>query len=177
MAKSEEIYRGRKITLYREECTMPDGKTATFDLVRHPGAVVMLPMTETGQLYLVKQYRFAVEETIFEFPAGTLEPGEEPLSAAQRELEEEIGMSGSDWRDLGKLYPTPGFCDELQYCYFVSGLTPKKRPLDEDEYLEPVLMSVGEVQALVRDDRMRDGKSLAIFLKAMTAGYLSCSDR
>ena len=170
--KQELIYKGRKISVFREEHELPDGRRAQVEVVRHPGAVVILPQASDGRLYLLKQFRPAIGKTIYEFPAGTLEIGEEPSFCAARELEEEIGMSAAHWVDLGNLLPAPGFCDELQYCYFAKDLTPKSRPMDEDEVIEVELITLPDLMTLIRQGELLDGKSLAILLKAQTLGLL-----
>lgn len=170
--KKEPIYAGKKISLFREIQALPDGRETTIEVLRHPGAVVILPMSEEGKLFLLRQYRPALARFILEFPAGTLEPGEDPAICAERELQEEIGMSAARWENLGMLFPAPGFCDELQYLYFASKLSAKRRPMDEDEVIEVLEFSASEVEELIRRGELVDGKSLAIFLKAQLHGFL-----
>lgn len=170
--KSTLVKQGRVFRFVTEEYQLPDGRTAVLDKVEHPGAVVILPVDNKGELVLVKQYRQAVRETIFEFPAGTLEPGEDPLVCAKRELAEECGKQAEIWKSLGQLLPTPGFCDEVQHCYFATGLSPAVAEMDQDEQLEPLSMPLEDVERLISSSVIKDGKSLAIFLRARLLGLL-----
>ena len=160
------IHRGRKFSFVEEEYQLDDGRIQTFDKVEHPGAVVILPVSNDGNVVLLRQYRQALRKEILELPAGTLEPGEDPLFCAKRELAEEIGSAARSWLDLGTLYPAPGFCDELQYCYLARDLSPESADKDADEVLEPVFYSVAEVETAIRNNTFCDAKSLALFARA-----------
>ena len=170
--KTTLLKQGRTFRFVEQEILRPDGRIATIDKVEHPGAVVILPVDQDGQVILLKQFRPALMQTIYEFPAGTLEPGEPPGLCARRELAEEIGKAAARWEDLGLLYPAPGFCDEVQHCYFASGLSDARGEMDEDEMIEPVRMTVAEIEAAMAGGEIRDGKSLAIFWRARLAGLI-----
>ena len=167
--KTTLLKQGRTFRFVEQEIVRPDGRVSTIDKVEHPGAVVIMPVDNDGRLIILKQFRPALMQTIYEFPAGTLEPGEVPELCAKRELAEEIGKAAARWVNLGVLYPAPGFCDELQYCYFASGLSDAHAEMDADEVIEPERMTVGEVEAAIAGGDIRDGKSLAIFLRARLA--------
>ena len=141
-------------------------------VIRHPGAVVFIPQEKDGTLLLVRQTRHAIGGQLLEFPAGTLEPEEAPLLCAQRELAEEVGRKAQEWIALGDLYPAPGFCSEKQHLYLARDLTAAQAPLDEDEDIEVVPMSVAEVEQGITQGLLKDAKSLAVFLRARLAGLL-----
>jgi ADP-ribose pyrophosphatase len=126
----------RIVAIVEQVLRLPSGRTVVRQVVKHPGAVVIMPQLADGRLLLIAQYRFAVGETLLEFPAGTLEPGEAPLACARRELIEETGYRAEHWRPLGVTYPSPGYCDEQQHLFMATGLVPEHAAGDEDEVLE-----------------------------------------
>ena len=136
-----------------------------MEIVRHPGSVVMLPVSAPGSIILIRQYRYAIDRWIWELPAGTLKPGEDPAAAAARECEEEIGLVPARVTRLRGYFPTPGFCDEeMTYC-LCEDLTPPAsdstvRP-DEDEDIEPRTFTMAEARALVLSGEIVDLKTLA----------------
>lgn len=161
-----QIYDGAIVKLYRDRVELPNGRTAWREVVRHPGGVIILPMDGDGNVHLVRQFRYPCGRAILEIPAGKLERGEEPFAAARRELEEEIGARAEDWRELGRLLPTPGFCDEVQHLYLARGLTFGRTHPDEDEFLEQVAMPFAQAFAMAKDGRLEDGKTVAAVLRA-----------
>jgi len=163
---TETIYRGRKLTLEREELRQESGKVTQFEVVRHPGAVVILPVRGDGALMAIRQHRQAVGREILEFPAGTLEPGEDPAACAARELVEEIGHAATSWQPLGELLPAPGFCDERQHLFLARDLTPARADADDDEIIEPIVLTPAELEKLIATGAMVDAKSIAIFCRA-----------
>lgn len=165
------IHAGKKITLSLDTYER-DGATRTTEVVRHPGAVVLLPVAEDGSLILIEQYRYAIDRTILELPAGTLEKDEAPATCAAREIIEETGFSASAWVSLGELVPAPGFCDELQYLFLARGLTSAVADADEDEEIETVRLSVEQVEEAIRSGRLSDAKSIATFSRARLLGLI-----
>jgi len=149
----------------KEELTLESGKTVDRYVVKHPGAVVVIPRLHQETFLLIEQYRLPVREKILEFPAGTLEPGEDPLACARRELIEETGYRAESWTPLGLLYPTPGFCDEIQHLFVAEDLTPEYRESDEDEEIEVQEVSSQELKRLVREFLIRDCKTLAAYAR------------
>ncbi len=141
-------------------------------VVRHPGAVVILPVLDDGRLVLVEQYRHAIGQTILEFPAGTLERDEDPLVCAKREIREEIGYAADEWIEIGTLFPAPGFCDEKQFLYLGKKLRPERLDCDEDEVITVVTLTLAEVKEAILSGRLCDGKSLSIFLRALLVGAI-----
>jgi ADP-ribose pyrophosphatase len=170
--KTTLLKQARAFRFVEQEIVHGDGRVSKIDKVEHPGAVVILPVDHDGRLVVLKQFRPALMKTIYEFPAGTLETGEDPQVCAQRELAEEIGKAAARWTSLGILYPAPGFCDEVQYCYLASELSDSRAEMDADEVIEPDRMTVAEVEAAMAEGQISDGKSLAIFLRARLAGLV-----
>ena len=165
---SRLVYEGRVFDLLRDEVRYPDGRLATFEVLRHGGAVAMLAQDEGGELLFVRQYRHAIRETLLEIPAGRLEAGEEPLQTAQRELKEEAGMAAAKWRALGSFLVAPGYSDEVIHLFYASELRPETLPQDEDEEIEVVRLSPGEARKQLREGGIRDAKS-ALALKLAEA--------
>lgn len=159
------IYEGRIFRFEIDRVILPGGHTIDMEIVRHPGSVVLLPVPSPGTIILIRQYRYAIDRYIWELPAGTLKPGEDPAAAAARECEEEIGLAPARVTRLGGYFPTPGFCDEeMTYC-----LCEELRPpapdstvrKDEDEEIEPRTFTVAEARAMVTSGEIVDLKTLA----------------
>ena len=160
-----EVYSGRIFSLSVDRVTLPSGHTATMEVVRHPGSVVLLPMPAPDRVILIRQYRYAFDRYIWELPAGSLKPGEDPRVGAARECEEEVGLVPGVLDELGELYPTPGFCDEWMKFYRCTGLVPPApdstaRP-DEDEVIEPHTFALDDVRAMIRAGEIVDMKTVA----------------
>jgi 8-oxo-dGTP pyrophosphatase MutT (NUDIX family) len=160
-----EVYRGRIFSLVVDTVTLPSGHTATMEVVRHPGSVVLLPMPAPGRLILIRQYRYALDRFIWELPAGSLKPGEDPRLGAARECEEEVGLVPGTLDELGELFPTPGFCDEWMKFYRCTNLaTPppdSTAQQDEDEVIEPATFDLEEVRRMIRTGEIVDMKTVA----------------
>ena len=167
------LQRYRIFAIVEQALRLPSGRTVVRQVVQHPGAVVIIPQLADGRLILIAQYRFAVGETLLEFPAGTLEPGEAPLECARRELIEETGYRAEHWRALGVTYPLPGYCDEQQYLFMATGLVPEHAAADEDEILEVKGLTVQEVERAIADGTLVDAKSIAAYAHAKLQGVLS----
>lgn len=156
---------GRIFRLEVDRVTLPGGHTIDMEVVRHPGSVVLLPVPAPGSIILIRQYRYVIDRWIWELPAGTLKPGEDPSAAAARECEEEIGLVPGVVTRLGGYFPTPGFCDEEMVYFRCEELrapspdsTVKK---DEDEEIEPRTFTLAEARALVASGEIVDLKTLA----------------
>lgn len=163
---SELVYDGRLLKVYLDTVELVNSKTSWREVIRHPGAVVVVPIDSEGNIHLVRQFRYPYGKAVLEVPAGKLEFGEEPFPAAQRELSEEIGASAEEWTEMGEMLPTPGFCDELQHVYLAQGLTFGATHPDEDEFLEQVTMPLEEAVAMAVDGRLEDSKTVAAILRA-----------
>jgi len=157
---SQSIYEGKIIRVKVDEVLLPNGKTAKREIVRHPGAVAVLPLTDDGKLVTVRQFRKALEKTIVEIPAGKLEPGEEPLVCAARELEEETGYTADRFEHLSSFYTSPGFADELLHVYVATGLKKGASRPDEDEFVEILELTLEEARELHKSGDICDAKTV-----------------
>ncbi|OOE44287.1 NUDIX hydrolase [Salinivibrio kushneri] len=169
-------YQWQKLSLVEAHTYTPDGQYHAHHVVRHPGAVVVLPLSDAGNILLLKQFRPAINQWIIEAPAGTLEAKEPPRDAAKRELEEETGYVATRWHFLGIAHPVPGFCDEVQYFYIAQALTSTETQLDDDEFIEPYWVSPSQLQALVANGQITDTKTCAIILRALCNGLIPTMD-
>jgi len=160
---SRHIYSGRVISLRSDTVRAPTGREHVADVVAHPGGVVVVA-EEGSSLLFVRQFRYPVAEDLLECVAGTLEPGEAPELAANRELEEEAGFRASHLVSLGAVYSAPGFCTELLHIFLAEGLTPSYRPQDEDEDVVLVRLAPDEALRLASAGKIRDAKTLAALL-------------
>jgi ADP-ribose pyrophosphatase len=165
LLERREVYRGRIFNLEVDRVTLPTGHTVTMEIVRHPGSVVLLPIPEPGKVILIRQYRYTLDRWIWELPAGSLKPGEDPALAAARECEEEIGLVPRRVERLRSYYPTPGFCDE-EMIYFRCQELERPAPdstarKDEDEEIEPRTFTVAEARGLVAAGEIVDLKTVA----------------
>ena len=157
-------FKGRIFTVTSDRVTLPNGRTVTMEVVRHPGSVVLLPMQDDQHVVLIRQYRYALDRWIWELPAGSLELGENPVAAAARECEEEIGLVPAAVEFAGSWYPTPGFCTEAMSYYRLSGLrAPDPNGLqaekDPDEDIRVCVFAVHEARALVTRGEIIDLKT------------------
>lgn len=151
---------GRIFNVNRLQVELPDGRRALRDVVRHPGAVAIVALTEEGRICLVRQYRTALGRVTVEIPAGKLSAGEDPLECANRELLEETGMVAEKMAFLTTIASSDGFCDELIHIYMATGLTFAKSSPDDDEFINVDLVEVGELVDAVLDGRIEDAKTV-----------------
>ncbi|MBP0724309.1 NUDIX hydrolase [Bacillus sp. RG28] len=157
----EKIFEGRVISLFYQQVELPNGKTSTREIVKHPGAVAIIPVTDEGKIVLVDQYRKPMERVLLEIPAGKLEKGEEPLRTAIRELEEETGYEAAEWNHIQSFYTSPGFADEYIHIYLATGLRKKENSasLDEDEFVEVRELSLEECLSELQKGAIHDAKT------------------
>jgi ADP-ribose pyrophosphatase len=169
-------YQGRKYTYRVDRLRLPNGAEGEYEYICHPGAGLAIPVNADGKFLLVKQYRFAVQRYLLEFPAGTLEPGENPDDAIYRELEEETGYRAHRWQNLGSFFLCPGYSDEIIHAYLAQDLELLEHPpaQDDDEEIEVVCLSADEIKDLIVSGNAAtslDGKSITGFYLALH--YLS----
>jgi ADP-ribose diphosphatase len=164
------IHRARKYRCLEERVRFEDGREASREVIRHTGASVVLAELPDGRLVLEEVFRHAAGGWMVEAPAGTLEPGEDPAACAARELEEETGWRAARVRLLGSWYPSPGILDETMFLFHATGLERGATAPEEDEFVEPLLVTRAEAAEMVRSGRIRDGKTLlALFLGGIVA--------
>ena len=144
---------------------LPNGKLAKREVAMHVGASAVLPVDKEGYCYLVRQYRYALDRELIEIPAGKLEKGEDPLEAAKRELGEEAGLAAAEYRDLGYIIPTCGYCSEIIYLYAAKGLSPVGQHLDADEFLSVFTLPLDKAAEMVLSGEITDSKTVAAVLK------------
>jgi len=162
----EMIYHGRVFDLVRAHFRLANGKEPKFDLVKHHGAVVIVPVDPQGNIWFVRQFRIGAEQVLLELPAGILEENENPEESAARETREEIGMAPGQLRKLGEFYMVPGYSTEKLHAYLATDLYASTLPADEDELLEIVALPVQEAYDMARSGKIQDGKTLACLLLA-----------
>lgn len=159
------VYAGKLFDLHVDEIELAGGIRATREYIAHPGAVCMIPLDANGRLLLVTQYRHAAGRRLLELPAGTLEPGEDPVEAAQRELAEEVGRAASVVQPLGGFYVAPGYTSEFIHLYYCTGLTEAVEDGDEDEDIEIVALTPEEALAAIESGEICDAKSVIGLLR------------
>lgn len=159
--KTEQIYQGKIVDLQVDDVTLPNGKTAKRELIKHSGAVAVIPITKDNKIVFVKQYRKPLEKAIIEIPAGKLEKGEKPETTAVRELEEETGYTTDQLSFVTSFYTSPGFADELMYIYLTADLQKLDYPVagDEDEFVEVIELTLEEAKQYIKDEQIHDAKT------------------
>lgn len=159
--KTEEIYNGNIIKVRNLTVSLPNGKEATRDIVLHPGASVVIPVNDNGELYMVRQFRKPLDLTTLELPAGKLDfPGEDPRLCAERELMEETGLRAEKIEHVISMHTTPGFCNEVIHMYIATGLTQGEACTDEDEFLDVEKMHVSKLVNMILEHKITDAKTI-----------------
>lgn len=163
---SQTIFEGKIIKVTLDQAQLPDGSLAPREVVYHPGGVAVLALDDDNTVYLVKQFRYPIQQLLLELPAGKLDHGvEDRLLGAKRELSEETGLEAAEWTYLGYTLASPGFCDEALHMYLARGLTRKGQHLDEDEFLDVVTMPFHQLVEQVMEGIITDGKTVSTTLK------------
>jgi len=160
----ETVHLGRKIRVEVDTFTAPDGRTVKRDVVRHPGAVVILPVIDAVHVVLLRNFRFIINETLFVVPAGTMTPGEDSEACARRELLEETGYTAAKWRSLGFLYASPGVLDEKLHLFVAEGLTLGESQPEIEEQLEPVTVRFEDAIRMCLNGEIKDAKTITSLL-------------
>ena len=163
--KTLTSYHGVIVNVRLDEARLPDGSTAKREVVEHPGGVTVAALTDNDELMFVRQFRYPYSEVLLELPAGKLEYGEDPFEAGKRELREETGAVAEHYIDLGKFYPTPGYCGEIIHMYAAKGLSFTSLDLDDDEFLAPERIPLEKAVEMVMNNEIRDGKTQTAVLK------------
>lgn len=159
------VYKGKIINVRCDKAELLNGKPCIREVVEHNGGVCVAPITDNNELIFVRQFRYPYMEVVLELPAGKLELGEDPFEAGKRELEEETGTVAQKYYDLGKFYPTPGYCGEIIHLYAASGLKATAMNPDEDEFLEVEKIGIDKAVDMVIGGEIRDGKTQTLIMK------------
>ncbi|MDR0858557.1 MAG: NUDIX hydrolase [Oscillospiraceae bacterium] len=160
------VYSGRLLSVRRDEVRLDNGNIAGREVVEHPGGVAVVAVTNDGKIICERQFRYAAGCELLEIPAGKLEQGEDPLAAIQRELSEETGYTAANWRSLGKMLPTPAYCEEITYLFLATDLTPGDAHLDTNEFLSVCELPLNELIDMIMANDISDAKTIAGILKA-----------
>lgn len=165
---SEYLFRGRIVSLRLDEAELPNGAHAKREVVEHNGGVAILALTDADEILMVEQYRYPYSEVVLEIPAGKRDGDEEPLVCGKRELKEETGASAREYRFLGELYPTPGYCGEIIYMYLATGLSYGETDPDEDEFLHLKKVPFWDAVDMILNGTIKDAKTQTAILKLAT---------
>ncbi len=161
---SAEIYNGHIIKVFKDEVSL-ENKKAVREVVRHQGAAAVLALDGEGNAFFVEQFRYPVGKALFEAPAGKIDPGETPLECAKRELFEECGLTAKKWTELGPMYSSPGFCDEVIYLFAAEALSQSAPNPDEDEFLDIIKMPLEEAYSRLAEGKIPDAKTQILILR------------
>jgi len=163
--KSESVYDGHFLKVRRDEIRLPSGQTAQREYIVHPGAVMIVPIADDGQLVIERQHRYPLDRVLLEFPAGKLDPDETTLHCAQRELREETGFQAREWAYAGRLHNAPAYSNEFIEIWFARGLVAGAQQLDDGEFIEVHAMAEAALFALAASGELTDAKTLVALLK------------
>ncbi len=159
------IHQGKLIALHRERVEFTNGDHSYFDIVKHPGGAVIAAINEDDELCLLKQWRHAIQQNIWELPAGCLEPDEAPLETAKRELEEEAAVVAEYWQSLGEIITSPGFSNEILHLFVARGLKQGVLKLDAAEQLEAHWLPLKQAEEMASNGEISDAKTLAVLYR------------
>lgn len=162
---TEEIYNGKIIHLTVLDVRLPDGKTVKREVVKHPGAVAIVALDTAQNVLFVRQYRTAAARTLLEIPAGTLNPGEEPMACAAREMQEETGYFPDKLEALGGIFVAPGYTSEYIHLFYALAVRESRLAMDADEFIEVVRYPLSEALAMIERGEINDGKTVAALLR------------
>jgi len=157
---SETVFKGRLMHVKCDRVRLPNGKESTREYIVHPGAVVVIPVFDNGDLLLERQHRYPLHRDFIELPAGKIDPGEDDLACAKRELEEETGYTAAEWREVTTIYPCIGYSDERLAFYLARGLTEGNHGRDHDEFLEILRVPFGKAMDWLRSGKICETKTV-----------------
>ena len=164
--EKQVVFEGVIVTVRRDKAELPNGRIVGREVVEHPGGVCVAPLTDEGELIFVRQFRYPYKEVVLELPAGKRDRnGEDPLTCGKRELLEETGATAAEYRYLGPLYPTPGYCDEVIHLYLAKGLTFGDACPDEDEFVEVERIPLEEAVQMVLRNEIPDANTQVAIMK------------
>jgi ADP-ribose diphosphatase len=168
LVKSKMVFRGNVFGVRRDEVVEPGGVRATREVITHPGSVVVLPVMEDGRILMIRQYRHATRQYLWELVAGRIDKGETVKKAAARELKEETGYKARRFTEFLDMFPTPGFLEERMHLLLAEGLTEGEAEPEADEKIISHAYRVEELKQMMKNEKLRDGKSIAGILYYLT---------
>ncbi|MBZ0136532.1 MAG: NUDIX hydrolase [Planctomycetes bacterium] len=157
----EKVYEGKLFNVVKVTLQNEDGQSVVRDVVEHPGAACIIPMLDNDTVLLIEQWRIGAKRPLWEIPAGTLDPGEDPLACAARELEEETGYKAGKLEHLFTMFPSPGIVDEKMHIFVATGLTPGQTNFDDDEDIKSKPFSFRDLRVQLKANNIKDGKTIA----------------
>ena len=166
------VYDGKILKIYKDNVEVSDGHKSFREVVKHSGGVVVVALKDAETILLVKQFRYPIQETILELPAGKLEQGEDPFEAAKRELEEETGYCANNWSSLGFIYASPGYSNEKLYLYLAQDLNFTQCHPDEGEIIESFEYKIKDVLKMISNNEINDSKTLCGINKCIIEGVI-----
>ena len=161
LLSSKKVFNGRLFTVYRQKRRLPNGFIKTSEIIKHPGAVVVVPVFQNGTIVLLRQYRAAIDIYLYELCAGTLKAHEDPAVCAKRELKEETGYQARSMRKIGEIYPAPGYTTEKIHVYVARGLLKVGASVEDDEVIETKILSRMQIRKLLKSHAIVDAKTIA----------------
>lgn len=168
---SKVVYEGKVVDVLFDDVVISTGQKTVREVVKHSGGVVIIALKDDLNILMVKQYRYPIKETSLELPAGKLEEGENPDLACKRELEEETGYVAEDWKSLGFIYTSPGFCNEKLYLYLATNLKFVGENPDEGEVLQTYEYKANEIFQMIKDGEINDAKTICAMSRAFSGGF------
>ncbi|MGE5523707.1 MAG: NUDIX domain-containing protein [Rhodospirillaceae bacterium] len=164
--RSQVVYEGALLHVLSDEVRLPNGQRARREYIRHPGACAIVAMVDRETLLLERQFRYPLRRHFIELPAGKIDPGEDPLATARRELREECGYTASNWRHIATLHPCIGYADERIELYLATGLQRVQATLDDGEFLEVLEVKIADALQWIREGRITEPKAITGLLWA-----------
>lgn len=162
---SKHVFDGTLLQVYVDEVTLPDGTQSTRDWIQHPGASAIVPVFRDGTIMLLKQFRYPARKTFIEVPAGKIDPGETPLSTAERELQEESGLACGHLEQVGSLYPAIGYADEEIFVFVAWDLTPEAKNSDDDEFVLDHRVPFSQALHMIETGEIKDAKTISAVIQ------------
>ncbi len=161
LISSKKVYDGAILRLLRQKRRLPNGRVKTFEVIEHPGAVLVLPVFRDGRVVLIRQYRAAIDTYLYELCAGTLNQGEDPAACAKRELLEETGYQARTMKKIGAIYPAPGYTTEKIHLYMAGGLLQRGALVEDDEIIETCIVTRAQIRKLLKGRLIVDAKTIS----------------